>query len=804
MANPVRVNISNRVYLTIFLVSCSTLMFEVSLTRIFSISLWYHFAFMVISIAMLGIGSAGTMLSVISKSRFLSESIIGICSLCEGVALLVCYAGSNNIPFDPARFSWDRVQILYLSLYCLVLSVPFFFAGALTAAVFTLRSDKARSIYCSDLLGAGTGSLIVLVMLSVTAPEYAIVSASILCFTGAIISGKRHTRSLSFLFLLISLPVLAIHPAFMKVKISPYKSLSQYLQHPGAQRLNTFYSSYSRVDTFKSPAVRFAPGLSLLYPAPLPQQIGLAIDGDRVDVITSAQDSSTLEFLEFLPSSAAYEISRKDSVLIIDPKGGLHALMAMRYDSKNIQKVESNPLVIKIVKDNFNEFSGKIFENNTTTGYARSFLHSKGNTRYDLIEASMSDISVAGIFGISEDYSYTVEAFKQYLRALKKDGMLSISLYLVPPPRTELRVLATIVTAFEQMGGIDARQNIAALRSWDSMTIIFKNSTLTEQEIERLRKFSRDRRFDLVYYPGIKEGESNLYVKLPSDEYFNGFINILDPETRASFLDNYLFDIRPVYDNNPFFHYFLKIKNLKVIYQTMGQKWLYFLQEGYLLPVLLIIVAIISAVLIILPLIFNKLSANHHDRHELSNLLSTLVYFAMLGLGFMFVEVSLIQKSILLFENPSYSVVIVLASILASSGLGSIISSRFIRLSTPYSLLVVSFFILTHSVVYPSLADMLLSFNYFFKVAIMSAAIFPLGFFMGIPFPMGIRSLGEKSEALVPWAWAINACMSVLAPILTIMLALITGFQTVLLIGALAYLLAFTALKRMRTLKIPP
>ncbi|MBI5099140.1 MAG: hypothetical protein HZB30_07855 [Nitrospirae bacterium] len=795
MAISVKENISNRVYFTIFSVSCSVLMFEVSLTRLFSIYLWYHFAFMVISIAMLGIGAAGAMLALF-PNRFCSASNIGAYAMFAGVSLLLCYIVSNHIPFDPVKFSWNRLQILYLALYCLILSIPFFFSGLLIAIAFLLYSEKSNLIYGSDLLGAGTGSLVVLILLNITAPEYTVAAASLLCFTGALATCKNKFRALSLLILIINLIVIVIHPDFMKVRMSPYKRLPLYLNFPGAEHLKTLYSSYSQIDLFKSPAVRYAPGLSLNYPDPLPEQIGLAIDGDRIDVITDAHDKSGLRFLEFLPSAAVYQTGKINNVLILDPKGGLHVLMAEYYGAKKIHKVESNPMVIKTVRDNYNEFSGKIYQNNTWTGYGRSFLRTREKGSYDLIDLSMTGASVSAVFGISEDYRLTVDAFKQYLNALKQDGIISVSLYLIPPPRIEFKILATIATAFEQTGIKDPVSRLFAIRSWDSMTVLIKNSPFTGEEIERLKDFSRNKHFDLVYYPGIKKEEANLFVKLSSDEYFNGFKNIITPETRSLYINNYLFDIEPVYDTNPFFHYYLRLKNIKAIYEIMGHKFLYFLEEGYLLPVIFMIVFVLSTIITIVPVLFRSISYGRFKKFE--QLKPVLLYFGMLGLGFMFVEITMIQKTILLLENPLYSVATVVTAILVSSGIGGISSSKLSRLSSPFSLLILSSLIVVYSFMQPVLSALLLSLDLIPRMIIWFIMLLPLGFFMGIPFPTGMKILGEKSQTLIPWAWAINGCLSVLAPILTIMIALATGFQVILGLSALTYLLAFFSLKSLR------
>ncbi len=814
-----------RIYFIISLVSCSVLILEISLTRLFSIYLSYHFAFMVISIAMLGLGSAGTVLSIYPKLKNISN--ITVYALLAGISIILGYVVSNHIPFDPVKFSWDRMQIFYLALYCLVLSIPFFFSGLLIATAFSVRSEKSELIYGSDLIGAGTGAMAVLGLLNIGGPEYAVLTASTLCFIASFTAGRNHPeksrikpRLFSVMLIAVNLLIFVIHPDFINVRLSPYRPFSLSLKYPGAEHLKTYYNSFSRIDTLKSPAVRFAPGLSLRYLEPLPEQIGLSTDGGGMNAVTMADNRVALAFLEFLPSSLAYEIKDKVNVLILEPKAGLQALTAEYYAfkaidpigkkaqfsngihpirkkarfelSNGVHKIESNPLMVKIIRDDFGEFSGNIFKRNTWTGLGRSLLNS--SQLYDIIDLPMTGTSVTGTFGIAEDYRFTVEAFKQYLRALKKDGFMSISLYLVPPPRTELRILGTVIDALEQDGAGEVSRNIAAIRSWDSITMLVKRTPFNEGEIKLIKDFAGDRRFDLVHYPGIKEHESNLYVKMPSNEYFKYFKSILDPETRALFINNYLFDVKPVHDENPFFHYYLKLKNIKVIYKVMGAKWQYFMEEGYLMPVIFVLVFLLSALMILLPAIV-KYKAEVKKKNNLN--LSLLSYFAMLGIGFMFVEVTLMQKSILSLEYPAYAFATVLTAVLISSGIGSLISSRFPGLRAVHILPVIGALVLVYSMVFPLLLNLISPYPLKLKIPMVFIVLMPLGLFMGIPFPAGIRLIGQINEALIPWAWAINGCFSVLAPIMTIMLAMALGFKTVLWLGAAAYLLAFVSLREL-------
>ncbi|MEW6215718.1 MAG: hypothetical protein AB1478_11060, partial [Nitrospirota bacterium] len=611
------------------------------------------------------------------------------------------------------------------------------------------------------------------------------------------------------------------------------------LRYPGAEQLKTFFSPFSMIDTFKSPVVRFAPGLSLRYLDTLPEQIGFSVDGGEINAITNMRGgnavspTSPLKFLKYLPSALPYEIGNPPSppfnspltkgeyrgvkggkggfdVLILDPKGGLQVLVAGHYGSKSIYKVESNPTLIKIIRDEFRDFSGSIYSDNTWSGLGRSWLKS-GYKKFDIIDISLMGTVPSGSFGISEDYRFTVEAFKEYTGHLKPDGLLSINLFILPPPRIELRLMNTIITSMEELGIKDIEKQVVAIRSWGSICILVKKSPFSSNEIKAIKGFSKDRRFDLIHYPGINEEEANIYIRMPSNEYFIAFKGILNPETRESFAQHYIFDIRPVRDDGPFFHYYLKLKNIKEIYKIMGEKWQYFIEEGYILPAVFIQVLFLSLVLILLPA-FSKRHGNNPPsppftkggmggfviaRSEVTKQSQKfLPYFAFLGIGFMFVEVSLIQKIILPLENPSYAVATVLTSILISSGIGSLLSYRVSGLRSPFITIVLSLLIISYSILLPIISDIISSHSMLVKIISVFFILMPLGLLMGIPFPTGLKILGERGESLIPWAWAINGCLSVLAPILTIMLAMVLGFKIVLWLGALAYLLAFVSLGR--------
>jgi hypothetical protein len=787
-----------KIFFVILLCSCSSIAYEIALTRLFSISLWYHFAFMIISIAMLGIGASGTVLSLYPKLK--KVSYLRTYCVLLGAGIFISYLISNRIPFDPVKLSWSKIQILYIGIYYVVLSMPFFFMGLIISTALASISNKIGLFYGADLFGAGLGSIAVMSMLFLTGPDTAVFYIASIAFLAAFIAGGRKQKVVSaVLLLIITFFLLSPHP-FFKTRISEYKGLSVALRYPGAEHLKTYNSPYSRIDTLISPAIRFAPGLSLRYLQTLPDQIGFSIDTGELHAISALKDKNTMRFLAYLPSSLPYELGQKKDVLILDDKGGLQSLLAYYYGASNIYKIEGNPLIVKVIKQDFDTFSGKIYSKNTWTGLGRSWLK-ECEEHFDIIDIPLFSTTPAGSFGISEDYRFTVEAFNEYLKHLKTDGLLQISLFILPPPRMELRLLNTAVTALEERGIKRSDRHIAAIRSWSTMSILIKKSPITISDIFSIRNFSQDRRFDLLYYPGINVDETNIYVHMPSDEYFTSFVDILDTEKRKKFINDYIWDISPITDDKPFFYYYLKTKNIREIYNIMGQKWQYFVEEGYILPFVFIQVLFLTLILIILPA-FSSKPSNYPSPtlkergqggfvHGLF-----LPYFACIGIGFMFIEVSFIQKIILPLEHPSYAFATILTSILMSAGIGSLFRQRFLFLKNPSFLIVLSLITIAYSILIPSMTDLITPYSIPVKILLTYIAFIPIGFFMGIPFPSGLIFLGEKNASLIPWAWAINGSFSVLAPILALMTAIAFGFKTVLWIGAGSYFLAYIIYKK--------
>jgi len=479
-------------------------------------------------------------------------------------------------------------------------------------------------------------------------------------------------------------------------------------------------------------------------------------------------------------------------VLALDPMGGLPVLLAQRNGAERVATVESAPALPEVIRNDFRDFSGELHDTESRSGLGRSWLAGV-ERRFDLIDITHQGAMPSGAFGIGEDYRFTVEAFREYLEHLTDTGLLCVNLFIIPPPRTELRILATLAAALEETGVSESARNLAAIRSWGTITIVAKRTPLTPEEIAAVRRFCQERRFDLAWLPGASAEESNRFVRTRDTDYFRAFGAILSRAERDTFFSGYLFDVRPVRDEAPFFSLFLRLDKLMEIYRAMGSKWQFFLEEGYLLPAVFVQVLLIGLVLVGLPLLAGKGGVKSGDGSPGTRLLP---YFALLGVAYMFVEVALMQKSILLLEQPPVAVAAVLAALLVSSGCGSLLGQRFPRLERPATLLGLAFLVLLCAMFLPWLIGLAQPWPLPLRSTFFCLLVALPGTLMGIPFPAGLRLLGRTAPGLIPWAWTVNGTVSVLAPLLAVMVAMAGGFRGVLLLGAFAYYLAFLLLGR--------
>ena len=789
-----------RLLAAIFLVSAATLCLEITLTRYFSISQDYHFAFLVISIAFLGYGASGSFLALFRKFQKVNlENFLCLSSFLYSLFILASFLLCNSLPFDFIKLSWDKNQVFFILIYYLILSLPFFFAGLTISLAITRLAQAVTKIYFSDLIGAGLGSLLAIFIFLPKGEKGVMIFISLLPLLASFLLSFRASAFLKIsliFFLMFEATLFLISPSWLDFRISPFKALPVALKYPQAKHLFTKWNAISRVDILKSPAVRYAPGLSLLYRKKLPPQLGLSVDGGELNAVTHFQheEEPALEFLSFLPSSLAYTLNQEPSALIIEPKGGLDVLAALYFKARQIKVIESNPLIIKLLDQELAAFGGSLYQKKKmqlVSANVRTALKQE-KERYDLIVFSLTDVfgsSSTGVYGFRENYFYTLESFSQILERLSPHGIISVTLFLLPPPRQDIRLLATWIEALEKAKK-EPSSHLAAIRSWGTISYLIKKNPFTPQDIIKLKVFSKERLFDLVYYPGIKAEETNVYNKFDKPIYYNLTLQLLASKTRKELYENYLFQLKPATDNRPFFFNFYKLNKMKATYKALGQKWLPLLQGGFLVPLLLFQSLIVAFLLILLPVLVLK--RNIRNRKDI--FLKVFFYFSLIGAAFMFVEITWIQKFILFLGHPLYSVSAIIFSLLVSSGLGSFFSQSLfgqnLKKKLRLSLILCSSLILIYMLLLPFFFESFLGFKFSLKIILTFLAIFPLGFFMGFPFPTGIRILESKERRIIPWGWATNAFSSVINSVFALLIAFWGGYQLVLILAAAGYLLA--------------
>lgn len=779
----------------LFCLSAATLTYEINLTRLYAVAQFYHFAFMIISIAMLGFGAGGTLLALFPGfGRRYPRRVLAWLAAGYGLACAGAYVLINLCPFDAFSIAWDRRQVAILVLHYLALSLPFFCSGTALNLLFVTHPQAVGRLYATNLAGSAAGCALALLAPAWAGGEGlvwisgALGSSAVFFWTTAKRRNRPNVNLPARLIAALSITgyaaILLAHPTALALRLSPYKSLSYALQYPGAQVTWQRWNSFSRVDVVESGGVRSLPGLSYRYTGPLPPQRGLLVDGDGLTPILmlppEAATADDLAFTGFLPTAIAYRLRPGGDALVLEPRGGLEIWTALAQGAARVTAVEANPLIVEAA-------AGIYTAPRVTTAIeaARSFIR-RPAAQYDVVTLALTSPYRpvrSGAYSLAEEYTLTVEAFRDALGRLAPDGMLVITRWLQTPPSESLRAFALAVTALEAEGS-DPATRIVAFRGYATLTLLVKRTPFTPQELATIRRFTAGQAFDLVYAPGITAGETNRYNVLPEPRYYQTFTGLLNAEDRGAWYAAYPFDVTPPTDAHPFFGHFFRWSQARQILAEMGKSWQPFGGAGYFVVVALLVLATIAAaLLILLPVIAVR------GVRETRNA-RTLAYFGLLGLGFLLVEVPLVQRFILFLGHPAYAMTAVLFAILLFSGAGSALSHR---LPTRRALLLLVGVVLLYRVGLPALFAWTMPLPLLGRMIVTTLALAPAGLLMGMPFPQGLRRLEASAPRQIPWAWGINGALSVVASVLAALLALSFGFDVVLIIGALCYLGAWLA-----------
>ncbi len=791
--------------ITIALLSAAALGYEILLIRLFSIIQWHHFAYMIISLALLGYGVSGTFLSF-TQQRLLQRYPLTLMLNLALFALttLPCFLLAQHIQFNPEAMLWNWREALRLTMIYLLLALPFFFAANAIAITLSRYRSVITRIYAADLFGAGIGSLAVLLLLYAVPPlpGLSVLSAvAAACLVVAAVElhlpGRNWITTAAILLMASSIWL----GNTLQLELSPYKALSQELRVDGARIVNQRHSPLGLLHVVDNPVIprRYAPGMSLNAAAGPPRQLGLYSDGNSLGAITrDTGEPQSLQFLDQLTSALPYHVQRPDSVLIIGAGGGMSVLQAEYHQAREVHAVELNPQIIELLSDDYAAFTNDLYRRpgvHVHVGEARGFV-SKQDTRYALIQLSLQDAggaSSTGLYALSENYLYTTEAFKAYLRRLQSGGYLAVTQWIKLPPRNTLKLFATAIDALQANDVEQPGRQLMLIRGWQTSTLLIKNGVFTSDDIQAMQQFCRSRAFDVAWYPGMRAAEANRYNLLKEPYFYQAAQALLGPG-RQSFLDSYKFNVNPATDDQPFFYNFFKWSTLMEILRLRGQGGLPLLETGYPVIVATLLQAIVlSLVLVLLPLLLVKKQASSGTTGTGTVLrLRVVAYFAAIGVAFLFIEIAFIQKFMRFLYHPVFTTAVVLASFLVFAGLGSAWSRRYSTRGTQRDgMLQAATGIILTGFAYLFLLDPL--FNWLSawpaaaRTVVSSLLIAPLAFFMGSPFPLALSSLGKQASTLIPLAWGVNGCASVLSAVLATLLAIHFGFLVVIVLALMLY-----------------
>lgn len=773
--------------LGIFLTGFSMLAFEVTLTRIFSVTVWYHFAFLVISIAMLGISVSGVVVYFLSR-RFPREKtmrLLSCSSLAFSLTVLLAYLVVRNVRFS---FGLSLESLVSVVVIHFSLALPFLCGGITIGLALTQMVHDVGRLYFSDLVGASFGCLLMIPLYGLfSAPEVIVLiavtlSLAALCFGAELRDGRLVALAFAGMGLMTLVLVVNVKWDILGIKYSKAGRVEEVLFEK--------WNSFSRVSAgyFDLGERPFGWGLSPLHRWERPEEIMVGVDASAGTPITRFDgDYSKVEYLKYDITSLGHYLVDDGEVLVIGPGGGRDVLAALAFGQERVTGVEVNPIMVELVNDVFGDFSGHLYERpgvEIVIDEGRSYI-SRSRKKFDLIQASMVDTwaaSSAGAYTLMENNLYTIQAFQEYLDHLTPEGVFSISRwYVTIQPGETLRVVSLAVEALERMGSTSPQEHIFVakclgwLKGGGVATVLVKKSPFTEAETRTLASVCRNLGFELVL--------------TPESVYDNAFDPLFDGSDREKFFRRYPIDISPPTDDRPFFFHMVRLKDF---YRSdLIQGSVHFGETAIqILVKCMLAVFVLTLAFIFAPLVVLRRAAVKEMKYKFG----LMLYFACLGLGFMLIEIPTIQRLTLFLGHPVYSLSVALFSLLFFSGIGSLYTDRLVEQQARQRLLkalvALSLLLVVYVFALPPIFYKLIGLPNHVRIGISVALLFPLGLLMGIPFPLGLKMVNGHSNDLIPWCWAINGATSVFASVLAIAISISCGFSLTLLAGLFAYLLA--------------
>ncbi len=786
---------TRRYYLEIFLISMAGLLIEISYTRIISYKLFYYWVYLVIGLALLGIGSGSVFVTISKRLRHsATRPILMWGSLAAALSVGLGYVVLARTPIDTLKI-WDygtRASVVNLGALVLIsfcLFASFVAIGIMIATLFGRRSEQIGRLYFADLAGAGLACLIVVFLISTIGPPSVVCLAGVLlAFVGLRLAWKASSVALGGGAVL----ALVLFAGVVAPSLLPTLELDGVKEDVSGKE--NVYSAWSPV--FRVDAVQVTDETKLLYHDGLPGSAIYRYDGDPSSLTRFDTDPRSLPF--------AVAGESPEDVMIIGAAGGNEILASLYYDAQHIDAIELNPVTYDLVANRFADYAGNIADDpkvNYVNGDGRSFL-ARSDDVFDIVwfpapdSYAATNAASSGAFVLSESYLYTQEAIEDSLDHLGGDGVLAAQFgefdYENKPNRTT-RYVATAREALAARGIDDPTDHIMVATTpavgfgTQLSTILVKEEPFTPEEIEAFTTgLEPIEGSTLRYAPGQPvEGE-------PVSDLITAEGSEVD-----TFFAQYPFEVHAITDDGPFFWHFTPFKEVAGDFTTSVVADDLEVAIGERVLILLLIVATgFAAVFLLLPFV-----AIRDIFVALPQKGRSATYFAALGFGFIFFEVTLIQKLTLFLGYPTYSLTVTLASILLFTGVGALLSGRYKdrpHAVIPILLGAIIALTLFYAFGLPLVTDALLTTPLFVRIATAFLVLAPLGICLGTFMPLGLGAVAAKTDhpsEYVAWGWAVNGFASVVGSVLTTMLAMTFGFDVVLFVALGVYCIALLALR---------
>ena len=804
----------NGLLLPLFLISAASVGYETALTRYFAVAKWSEYGYWVISIVMAGLALSGVAVAlarpILVRHAAPLQATLPVLLI---VAAAVGYHFTITNPFNPLQLQNQATwlpQFANIAAYYICLLPFFFLTGVFISLCFVLNADQIGRVYGFDLTGAGAGALLVLLLMLAVHP-FRLVPVLLLPLAAAgLCAAWRFGGRLRLGLAATALIALAGGEALLlgsdAAQFNEYKPIYAPLHVPDSRTVAEIRlprGLYTLLDDFTERVntdVSNDAGM-LGLPGP-PRTYGLYRDGNRLTALPSPAGfdvryaGATLDALPYVLHPGA-------KVLLAGTSGGFRIREVQALGAAHVDALEPEPVVNRAVRRGLGD-SPAFGSDPRVRILAEAPIAAvqAPDARYDVIDLS------ADYLAESETHAtaFTGEAIADYMRALAPGGIVSIPVSIREFPAYAVRMLATVRKGL-LLAHMDPLQNVLVYRSAWNVRILVSNAAWDSARIAAAKKFCEDRSFDVSYYPGIDvaAARSNIYNDLPAVSFEEGEVTsgtgpndaiadeaaqVLAGESTSS---QATFNLAPITYDRPFFYSVLRLQRLGTILKRLE-----ILPQAEIGP-LVNLAVLAQAVLIAALVLVAPLVRPARLQASAGTVARAIVYFAALGLGFLFIELYLIEKAAFYLNDRASGFALVLSGMLIFSGLGSMTASRFKaapRRGLALAVTVAGTWCVLLAVGLQPLMLATIGWPWAARVAVVVLLVAPVSIALGLPFPLGLGAVGRGG--MLPWGWGLNGAFSVVATPLANLIALESGFGRVLLLAAALYVVSYVTFPRSR------